>query len=107
MRTYTVYNNPKSTKINKIFILFLLISLSFYIVYHLISGDRGFLSLFRLSKQYQILSQEIKTLEQQKQHLEKKVYMLKPESLNLDLLDEQVRRNLGYCKKGETVYIEE
>ena len=85
----------------------LLIALSLYLVYQMMNGDRGVFALFKLSEKHNVLKQDINKLEKQKQSLEKKVYMLKPESLNLDLLDEQVRRKLGYGENGETVYMEE
>ena len=77
-----------------------------YFFYQMMTGDRGFLSLLELSKKYQTLKSDLTTLEVKKQDLTKKVNMLKPESLNLDLLDEQVRRKLGYSKEGETLFIE-
>ena len=77
-----------------------------YLVYQLMTGDRGFLKLIELSKKRHALEKEITNLETKKQTLSQKVHMLKPESLNLDLLDEQVRRRLGYATEGETVFIE-
>lgn len=106
MQSYLTSYNPKPLKINRILTILLIGVLSFYIIYHLISGDRGFLALFKVSKKYQVLSENIKDLEEQKVELEKKVYMLKSESLNLDLLEEQAKRNLGYSKKGEVVYVD-
>lgn len=106
MREYFIQNNAKSVKYRRIITIILLISLSAYLVYQMMNGDRGFLALFKLSEKHRVLERDISNLDNQKQSLEKKVYMLKPESLNLDLLDEQVRRKLGYSKEGETVYVD-
>lgn len=83
-----------------------LVLVTCYLVYQLFSGNRGFLTLFTLSEKSTVLEREIRSLEIQHKELEKKVQMLKPESLNLDLLDEQVRRKLSYGKNGETVYLD-
>lgn len=77
-----------------------------YLIYQIMTGDRGFLKLIQLSKKHHALENEITTLETKKQTLAQKVQMLKPESLNLDMLDEQVRRRLGYTTEGETVFVE-
>ena len=86
--------------------ILVLIFITSYLLYQLFSGNRGILTLFKLSEKSDILKSEISKLENQKNTLEKKVKMLKPESLNLDLLDEQVRRKLNYGKEGETVYLD-
>ena len=107
VRNYFTQNNAKSVRYRRVLTIVLLLSLSSYLVYQMMSGDRGFLALFKLSEKHRVLEKNINNLDDQKQSFEKKVYMLKPESLNLDLLDEQVRRRLGYSKDGETVYMGE
>jgi cell division protein FtsB len=77
-----------------------------YVVYQLLTGERGLIKFVAMTTKSRELKQEIADLERQKQELEKKVYGLKSQSLDLDLLDEQTRRNLGYSKQGETIYFE-
>jgi len=96
----------RALKSRKLFTIAVLVLITSYLVYQLFSGNRGFLTLFSLTEKSEVLEKEIKELESQHQNLEKKVQMLKPESLNLDLLDEQVRRKLSYGKEGEVVYVE-
>ncbi len=96
----------KSFRFRKYIMIVLLLLLLFYFAYQMMNGERGILALFDLTKKHRVLDQDIKKLENQKMLLEKNIYMLKPESLNLDLLDEQARRSLGYGKEGETVYLD-
>jgi len=70
-------------------------------------GDRGILSLFKLTKKYASLEREVSALDSERKSLQSKVNRMKPESLDLDLLEEQVKENLGYAKGNETIYVEE
>jgi cell division protein FtsB len=90
-------------KIIAILLFFILIS---YLIYNIISGDRGILSLFKLTEQHKILQDEVSILEEEKRILQSKVNRMKPESLDLDLLEEQARKNLGYAQKNETIYVD-
>lgn len=76
--------------------------LAVYFCYHLIAGQRSYLRLAYLEHQ---ISQETKaqeTLLAQRTALEKKVVMMRPGSINRDLLEEQVRASLGYRYTNET-----
>lgn len=106
MRTNLRKYNLRHWEIKKLSIIAVIVLIFVYILHSLISGDRGFLSLFDLSEKHDKLQEEILKLQKQKQSLEKKVYSLKSESMDLDLLEEQTRKNLGYSKKGEKVYID-
>jgi cell division protein FtsB len=90
-------------KVIAILLFFILIS---YFIYNIISGDRGILSLFKLTEQHKILQDEVSILEEEKRILQSKVNRMKPESLDLDLLEEQARKNLGYAQKNETIYVD-
>lgn len=81
------------------------VCLSFYFCYHLIAGERSYLRLISLNhqittteRQYAMESAERKTLEQ-------KVIMMRPGSVNRDLLEEQARSVLGFHYPGEKVLI--
>jgi cell division protein FtsB len=79
--------------------LFIIIYFGFFIIF----GDKGLLQLFTLQKQIdneEILKQETATKMQAKKNL---VNGMKPESLDIDLLDEQARKTLGYAGKNEVI----
>jgi cell division protein FtsB len=76
----------------------------FYLGFHAISGERGLIALFTESHRLEGLKAELADMTQQRQALEGKVQRLSDKSLDLDLLDEQVRRVLGMAQKNEVVY---
>jgi len=76
-----------------------------YFAYHLVHGDRGYFALRGLEKK--LVTAELK-LEQKKddrQKLENRVKRLRPNSLDLDMLDERARVTLGFMKPEEKVII--
>lgn len=75
-----------------------------YFCYHAISGDRGLLALIQYNKRVDRLHAEADTIRAERLQLEHRVSLLKPNSLDLDLLEEQARKLLGYAHKNETVY---
>jgi cell division protein FtsB len=93
-------------KIRTVLFKTLVALLSVYLAWHLIYSRNGTISLFKLSRDKEKLVAENKDLENQKALLEKKVSRMKSKSLDLDTLDEQARRNLGYSKDDDVIYIE-
>lgn len=83
------------------------ICLCVYFSYHLLVGDRGYLQHLSLKKT--ILSQEmiLSSLQEERYVVEKKVKMMRPNSLDSDLLSERVRRVLGYTFDDEAVIMSE
>lgn len=76
-----------------------------YFIYHAIQGDRGVLSWIRLSQDLERLETKHSALVSERQALEEKVQGLRPESINPDLLDFQVRKQLGYTHPHEVVIL--
>lgn len=83
----------------------LAIALMGYFIYHAIQGDRGLLAWIQLTQQLDIAKAELAAIKEARQQLEDKVGGLRPESLNRDLLEEQVRQFLGYSHPDEMVVI--
>lgn len=75
-----------------------------YLGYHALQGNRGVINLFHLTKEKKELVGEIDKLQAARNAKEGKIKMLKPDSIDVDLLDEQVKRNLGYLNKNEEAY---
>jgi cell division protein FtsB len=78
-----------------------------YIAYHLFSGDRGLVALIRLSKTLDEMHLELDQVRVERLNLEHKVSLLRPSSLDLDLLDEQSRLTLGYAERDERILFAE
>ena len=85
----------------------LLLSIMFYIGFHAVSGERGVFALFKETRRLEELQAELGRVQAKRQALDHKVQLLGDDSLDLDLLDEQVRRVLGLANKGEVVYFSE
>lgn len=75
-----------------------------YFCYHAISGDRGLLSLVELDNKVQQSRQELDRASAERLRLEHKVSLLRDESLDLDMLDEQARKLLGYVAEDEIIF---
>ena len=88
-------------------VLYLLITffISIYLVYFLINGQRGLLRYFYLTKQNQEYSQTLVKLKVENQYYNDRIKRLQPNTVDLDFLDEQVRKNLGLIDKNEIVII--
>lgn len=84
---------------------FLALSVVGYFIYHSIQGDRGILAWVQIQDQLLKAQNELKLVTHKRQDLEEKVQALRPESINRDLLDQQVRLKLGYVHPHEVVIL--
>ena len=76
-----------------------------YLVYFLVYGQRGLLQYFYLSKQNQEYNKTLSQLISENQYLSNRIKKLQPNTVDLDFLDEQVRKKLGLIDKNEIVII--
>ena len=76
-----------------------------YLVYFLVYGQRGLLQYFYLSKQNQEYNERLSQLTSENQYLSNQIKKLQPNTVDLDFLDEQVRKKLGLIDKNEIVII--
>jgi cell division protein FtsB len=83
------------------------ICLAIYFCYHLVAGERSYLRLVSLNAQVSDTQQELVLASAERTSLEQKVVMMRPGSVNRDLLEEQARRVLGFHYKDEKVFIKE
>lgn len=77
--------------------------LCFYFTYHIVSGERSYLRLVALDRNIERLEQQYDTLAHERGALENKVAMLRPGSIDPDLLEERARVVLGYHHPDEIV----
>lgn len=78
----------------------------FYLSYHSLHGERGLSALIRKQHERTSLQTELQEKTQQRETMELRVSHLRDGSLDLDLLDEQMRRMLGVMKPGEIVVMQ-
>ena len=76
-----------------------------YLVYFLINGQRGLLKFLYLTKQAQGYDSTLANLQNDNNYYEDRTMRLKPNTLDLDYLDEQARKKLGLIDKNEIVII--
>ena len=76
-----------------------------YLVYFLVYGQRGLLQYFYLSKQNQEFNDTLAQLNFENQNISNRIMKLQPNTVDLDFLDEQVRKKLGLIDKNEIVII--
>jgi cell division protein FtsB len=83
------------------------ICISFYFSYHLIAGQRGYLSLVSLEHHIKRASVDYAQNKSERERLEKKVIMMRPGSIDRDLLEERARHVLGYRFADELILIQD
>lgn len=75
-----------------------------YFVLHSIYGSRGIIAYFKLNQQLAKADIELENLRAERVIIAHRVKMLRPESLDKDLLDEQTRHILGVASVKEQVF---
>ena len=84
----------------------LIVCMVFYLSYHALHGERGLYALVRERNERAQLTTELAQAKAERERMELRVSHLRDGSLDLDLLDEQMRRMLGVMKPGEIVVME-
>ena len=91
--------NVKSLIVNIITSLLLI-----YFIFHSVYGNRGIIAYFKLNQQLEKTYSELENLRATRIEIEHKVKLLRPESLNHDMLDEKARQVLGLASPKEQVF---
>ncbi|MDP4724705.1 MAG: septum formation initiator family protein [Alphaproteobacteria bacterium] len=93
----------KKFSIRQVVVPFVSIVIMGYFTYHIFQGDRGIIAYLRL--QQTVSGNEKKRAAQQtlREQLERRVYLLRPDSLDVDLLEERARAVLSYAHPDEIV----
>ncbi|MBK8908377.1 MAG: septum formation initiator family protein [Rhodospirillales bacterium] len=74
-----------------------------YFAYHVVHGDRGLLAWHVLDQKATEARAELAEVRARREVLEHRVRLLHRETLDPDLLDESVRRALGYGRPDEII----
>lgn len=96
--------NTRDKKIRNVVGPLVVICLLVYFVYHIFQGERGILSWIRLQKKVEEGEKTLRLLESQKETLERQVYLLRPDSLDRDMLEERVRLILNFARTDEVIF---
>lgn len=74
-----------------------------YFAYHTVQGDRGLLAFMRLSGEVQRAEATLSDVRAERIALDRKVGLLRRESLDLDMLEERSRAVLNRVRDDEVV----
>ena len=74
-----------------------------YFMYHAATGDHGFFAYLKYQAEEQRLVSELEELRSRRDGLEAKVALLRPESLDPDMLDEQAREVINFAHPRDIV----
>jgi len=92
-----------NTRLRNIFFPVVIVAMMIYFTYHIFQGDRGVLAWIRLDKKLQEQEATLSSLLQEKEYLEREAYLLRPDSLDVDLLEEKSRQLLNFAHADEVV----
>ncbi|MDX2221562.1 MAG: septum formation initiator family protein [Rhodospirillaceae bacterium] len=74
-----------------------------YFAYHAVQGDRGLMAWWNLRFELERVDAELAAISIEKQALEHRVSLLRPESLDRDMLEERARIMLGVTDPRDTI----
>lgn len=101
------YLNKIKNKISKNSLLVILVAiLCCYFFYYTINGNNGVFRYFAIKNEIKNKVITKKKLEKDLSTQKEMIKSIQDESLDLDLLDEKVRENLGHANDGEIVIYE-
>jgi cell division protein FtsB len=98
------YDFLPAKKIRYVAVTFAIVSIVVYLAFSMVSGERGLVALFRLSHNIDVASQQLDQVRSSRIELEQRVKLMRAESLDLDMLDDQARNILGFAHKDDVVY---
>lgn len=98
-------SEPKKRSVSQFLVTSLCFLLFFYFAYHLTHGDRGYFAWKGLEKKLAAAEDNYDRKMAEREALENRVKLLRPDSLDLDMLDERARVVLGFVKPEEKVVI--
>ena len=83
----------------------ILSALLLYFALHALSGDYGLIARGRLEADAGKLEQQLDALKQRRRTMERRVVLLRPESLDPDMIDERARDSLNLVHPDEVVIL--
>ena len=74
-----------------------------YFIYHALAGNRGIFALIDITYKIEESYNKLDAIRAERINLEHRVSLMSDKSMDLDLLDEQSRKVLGYAKEDEVI----
>ena len=76
-----------------------------YFAFHGVEGDFGLYALKKLKQREAALTAELADLAAEKERMEKRVALMRPESLDPDMIDERARQSLNMAHPNDRIII--
>lgn len=77
-----------------------------YFAFHAVHGDRGLMTYWRLQHEIAETRAILEDIESRRLELEKRVRLLRPDSLDLDMLEERARLMLNFGHPDDIVILQ-
>ena len=93
---------------NKFYLFFSFLTAFFlflYLIYFLINGPRSILTYFKLKNLNISYLEQLNNLNEQNNFFVDKIKRLQPNTLDLDYLEEKLRKNTGFSKDNEIIVV--
>ncbi len=98
-------SNKQLRKLPKVAMTFAAFMSFCYLGYHALASDRGLLKMIKLNQEIEKHSFELSSLKSERTSLERRVSLISNSPLDGDIVDEQIRLNLGYAGKDEVMVL--
>ena len=96
-----IFLNGRFNRHNVVLIIGLLLCV--YFSYHLIQGNRSLVRLVQMQKQIVVSQTEMEDVSARRAAVESKVKMMRPGSVDRDLLEERIQVVLGYANSKDLI----
>jgi cell division protein FtsB len=81
-------------------------ALTGYFAYHLVEGERGLRAWLRVAQELRLAKETLATVSAERAALEHKVSHMRPDHVDPDLLDSQVRRTLDVASPDDIIIMQ-
>lgn len=105
MRSSSCSMKRRNGKVPQAVISLIGVAVLSYFVYHIVHGERGLYALLRMEGEVKASEMQLSRLQKERAELEHRTDLMRPESLDPDLLDEKARELLDYSKPNEVVVL--
>jgi cell division protein FtsB len=94
---------PRRSNVGGAVFAIIVVALMCYLTFAALQGEHGLFSLFRIEAQEAHLRTDLAQLQAERATISNKTRRLSTEYLDLDLLDEQARKVLGFARPDEII----
>ncbi len=76
-----------------------------YFLYHAVQGERGIVSMLQLQNKVKEAQEHLSQVRDNREQLERNVKLLRTDTPDKDMLEEQSRKQLNYARPNEVIVI--